>query len=54
MKLGRKFGQGCCLSLILLNVYSSDITKESIKGFTDAEIRRQVFRTAKYADYLFD
>ena len=38
VKLGRKLGQGCCLSPILFNLYSSYFTKESIKGFTDVKV----------------
>jgi hypothetical protein len=35
VKIGRGVRQGCCLSSILFNLYSSYLTKEALEGFGD-------------------
>ena len=50
VKTGRGVGQGCCLSLILFNLYSECLTKEALEGFGDFKIGGQIFHTVKYAD----
>jgi hypothetical protein len=52
VKIGRGVRQGCCLSLILFNLYSEYLTKEALEGFGDFKIGAQVLRTVKYADDL--
>jgi hypothetical protein len=52
VKIGRGVIQGCCLSLILFNLYSEYLTKEALEGFRVFKIGRQVIRTVKYADDL--
>jgi hypothetical protein len=52
VKIGRGVRQGCCLSLILFNVYSENPTKEAPEGFGDFKIGEQVIHTVKYADEL--
>jgi hypothetical protein len=51
VKIGRAVRQGCCLLLILFNLYSRELTKESPEGFGDFKIG-QVIHTVKYADDL--
>jgi hypothetical protein len=50
VKIGRGVRQGCCLSPILLNLYSEYCTKEALEGFGDFKIGGQVIGTVKYAD----
>jgi hypothetical protein len=50
-KIGRKVRQGCCLSLILFNVYSEYLTKETLEEFGDFKIG-QVLCIVKYVDDL--
>jgi len=38
VKIGRGVRQGCCLSPILLNLYSEFLTKEALEGFGDFKI----------------
>jgi hypothetical protein len=52
VKIRRGVRQGCCLSLIVFNLYSEYLTKEAIEGFGDFKIGGQVIRTVKYADDL--
>jgi hypothetical protein len=51
VKIGRGVRQGCCLSLILFNLYGKYLTKEALEGFGDFNIG-QVINTVKYADDL--
>jgi hypothetical protein len=50
VKIGRGVRQGCCLSLILFNLYSKYLTKQALEGFGDFKVGEQVIRTVKYAD----
>jgi hypothetical protein len=50
VKTGRGVRQGCCLSQILLKLYSEYLTKEAVEGFGDFKIGVQVIHTVKYAD----
>jgi hypothetical protein len=52
VKIGEGVRQGCCLSLILFNLYSECLTKESLEGFGDFKIVGQIIHTVKYADEL--
>jgi hypothetical protein len=52
VEIGRGVRQGCCLSLIMFNVYSEYLNKEALEGFGDFKIGRQVIGTVKYADDL--
>ena len=51
MKIGRGVRQGCCLSLILFDLYSEYLISEAVEGFGDFRVG-QVMRTVKYADDL--
>ena len=51
VKTGRGIRQGCCLSLILFNLYSGYLTNKVLEGFGDFTIG-QVICTLKYADDL--
>ena len=51
-KIGRGVRQGCCLSLILFNLYSECLTKEPLNGLGDFNIGGQIIQTVKYADDL--
>jgi hypothetical protein len=48
VKIGIGARQGCCLSPILLNLYSEYLTKEALEGFGDVKTG-QVIRTVKCA-----
>jgi hypothetical protein len=50
--LEEEIRQGCCLSLILFNLYSEYLTKEALEGFVNFEILGQVIHTVKCADDL--
>jgi hypothetical protein len=50
VKIGRGVRQGCCLSPILLNLYSKGLTKEALEGFGDFKTGGQIIHTVKYAD----
>jgi hypothetical protein len=52
VKIGTGVRQGCCLSLILFNLYSECHTKEALEGFGDFKIGGQLIQTVKYADDL--
>ena len=52
VKIGRGVRQGCCLSLILFNLYSECLIKEALEGFGDFKIGGQIINTVKYADDL--
>jgi hypothetical protein len=49
-KIGRGVKKGCCLSLILFNLYSEYLTKEDLEGFGNFKIEEQVIHTARNAD----
>jgi hypothetical protein len=51
VKIGRGVREGCCLSLILFNLYSVYVTKKAPEGVGDFKIG-QVIYTVKYADDL--
>jgi len=38
------------VALILLNLYNEYISKETLEGFGDFKLGRQVMNTVKYAD----
>jgi len=44
--------QGCCLSLILFNLYSECLTKGALDELGDFNIGGQIIQTVKYADDL--
>jgi hypothetical protein len=44
--------QGCCLSPILINLYSKYLTKEALDGFEDLKVEGPVICIVKYANYL--
>jgi hypothetical protein len=52
VKIGRGVRQGCCLSLILFNLYGDYLTKEALEGFGVFKIGGQVIRSVKYAEDL--
>jgi len=50
VQIGRGVRQGCCLSPILLNLYSECLTNEALEVFGEFKIGGQIIRTVKYAD----
>jgi len=42
----------CCLSQILLNLYSEYLIREALEGFGDFKIEGKVIRTLNYGDDL--
>ena len=52
VKTGRTARKGCCLWLILLNLYCKYLTQEVLKGFGDFKIVGPVSCTVGYADDL--
>jgi hypothetical protein len=50
VRTGRGVQQGCWLPLIVLNLYSKQLTKEAHEGFGDFETGEQVIHTVKHAD----
>jgi hypothetical protein len=52
VKTGRGVGQGCCLSLILVNSYSEHLTKKNLEGCEKIKIGGKVICIVKYADDL--
>jgi hypothetical protein len=49
VKTGRGIRQGCCLSPTVFQWYSKYPTNETLEGFGDLKIGRQVILTVKYA-----
>ena len=47
VKIGRGVRQGCCLLLILFNLYSEYLTKEALEVFGDFRIEGQGIDTVK-------
>ena len=47
VKIGRGVRQGCCLLLILFNLYSEYLTKEALEVFGDFRIEGQGIDTMK-------
>ena len=45
VKIRRGVRQGCCLSLILFNLYTIHLTMEDIEGFEEFKLGGQVIRT---------
>jgi len=52
VKLGEWRLEGCCLSLILLDLCSEFFTKETSEGSGDFKIGGQVIHTVKYVEDL--
>jgi retron-type reverse transcriptase len=52
VKIGRGVRRGCCLSPILLNLYSECLTKEALEGFGDFKIGGKIIHNVNYADDL--
>jgi hypothetical protein len=52
IKTERAVRQGCCLSLILFNLYSKYLSTEAPDGLGDFKIGQQVICTVKYVDDL--
>jgi len=50
VQTGRGVRQECCLSPILLILYSGCLTKEALDGLGDFNIGGQIIQTVKYAD----
>jgi hypothetical protein len=52
VKTGKGVRQGCCLSLIALNLYSQHFTNEALEGSGDFKLGNQVLGALKYANDL--
>jgi len=51
-EIGRRVRKGCCLSQILLNLYSEYLTRKALEGFGDFKIEEKVIRTLDYGMIL--
>jgi hypothetical protein len=51
MKIGRGVRKGCCLSLILCNLYIQYLNNKALQGFGTFKIG-QIIHTVKYTDHL--
>jgi hypothetical protein len=52
VRIGREVRQGCCLSLLLLKLYSEYVIQEALEGFGDFKVEGQIFYTVRYGDDL--
>jgi hypothetical protein len=52
VNIGRRVRQGCCLSLIVINLQSEYLTTEDREGFSDFKIGGQTVCIVKYTDNL--
>jgi hypothetical protein len=52
VKIGRGVREGCCLSPLLINLYSEYVTQESLEGLGDFKVGGQIISTVRYADDL--
>jgi hypothetical protein len=52
IKIGRGVRKGCCLSPLLLNVYSEYVTQEALECLGDFKVGGQIISMMRYADDL--
>jgi predicted nucleotidyltransferase len=52
VKIGRGVRRGCCLSLLLSNLYSEYVTQEALEGLGDFKVGGQIISMVRYADDL--